>query len=200
MIKEEKQRWLEDGGQELQYDFEGIGPESIVFDIGLYTGNWSERIAQRYGPTIYGFEPVGEFYQKAKEVLAKYPKVTVFNFGLGRDTRQATIFVNRDATSLIDETGQPNLIEIKSIKDVMLEFDIDFVDLTSINIEGAEYELLDSMFSVGLMPEFGLLLIQFHELGVVPRYKMANIRTKLRMTHEMVYSYDTVWDLWKKRN
>lgn len=182
----------------MQYTFEGVSPDSIVFDIGLFKGNWSEKIAQKYDPTIYGFEPVGEFYQDAKKGLAEYPKVKLFNFGLGKETRQAPIFVNGTLTSLINETGQPlrEVVEIKSIRDVMSEFDIDFVDLASINIEGGEYELLDYMIIAGLIPKFGSLFIQFHEVNGFHR---VDIREKLKLTHKMVYSYDTVWDYWVKR-
>lgn len=201
MIKEEKQRWLKDRGEELQYTFEDIGPNSVVFDIGLYKGKWAERIARQYNPYIYGFEPVSEFYQDAKKVLAKYPKVKLFNFGLGRDTRQAPIFVNGDATSLINENGRREVVDIKSIKEVMPDFGRGFVDLASINIEGGEYELLSYMIGAGLMPKFGALLIQFHEVegdSRLGRYKRANIRTMLRQTHEPIYIYDTVWELWKQ--
>ncbi len=201
MIKEQKEKWIADGGEELQYVFEGIGPNSIVFDIGLYKGNWTREIARRYDPYIYGFEPVSEFYREARKTLAKYPKVQVFNFGLGKDTRKAVIFVNDDASSLIDEgRGKRAGVRIMSVKDVMLDFGRGHVDLASINIEGGEYELLDYMIDTGLVEKFDRLLIQFHQIKVGHRHHRAVIGTRLDLTHEMVYGYDTVWDYWVKRS
>lgn len=199
MIEEEKRKWSKGGGQELLYAFEGIGSDSIVFDIGLYKGGWSERITRKYDPYIYGFEPVSEFYQDAQKALAKHPKVKVLNFGLGKNTRQATIYIKGDAASLMEGKGRRAEVEIKSIKEFMSEFNIDFVDLAAINIEGGEYELLDFMISAGLMPKFGMLLIQFHEAGTGHRYKREVIRTMLKLTHKEVYCYETVWELWEKR-
>lgn len=196
MNKEEKQRWLKDGGQELQYIFDGIGPGSILFDIGLYQGKWSKGMSEKYDPFIYGFEPVTEFFSDAQKVLEFNPKVKLFNFGLGGCTRESFIFVDGDATSLVTKCGREETVRIVSIKEVMSELGIVFIDLASINIEGGEYELLDCMFSEGLMPNFGSLLIQFHENG---RNEREDIRKKLILTHEIVYSYDTVWDYWKKR-
>ena len=196
MIREEKQRWLKDGGEELQYIFDGIGPGSIVFDIGLYRGKWSKGMSERYDPFIYGFEPVPEFFGDAQKSLEFNPKVKLFNIGLGGDTRESFIFVDGDATSLVTKCGREETVKIVSIKEFMSGHGIQYVDLASINIEGGEYELLDFMFSEGLMPNFGALLIQFHENG---RYESEDIRKNLMMTHEIIYSYDTVWDYWKKR-
>jgi len=199
-IKEEKQKWLRGDGPRLQYTFEHIGPDSVVFDIGLYKGNWSKIIAQKYNPHIYGFEPVCEFYLQAWEILAAYPKVKLFNFGLGNNTYRDRIFIRNDSSSLLGESDNCETVQIVSIKDFMLQSGIDFVDLACINIEGAEYKLLDFMFSEGLMPKFDAVFLQLHEMSVVGcRAEREDIRRNLSLTHDVVYSYDTIWDYWRRR-
>lgn len=199
-IKEEKQRWLQDNGPQLQHTFNLIGANSVIFDIGLYKGDWSKVIAQKYNPYIYGFEPVCEFYQQAQKTLAEYPKVKVFNVGLGDHTHQDIISINNDSSSLLGESDNCETVQIISIKDFMARSGINFVDLVCINIEGAEYALLNFMFSEGLMPKFDAVLLQFHELGVVGCHaERDDIRRNLSLTHDMIYSYDTIWDYWRRR-
>ena len=193
----EKQKWLDAGGPDLQHTVEDSGPDSVVFDIGLYRGSWASIIMQKYNPVIYGFEPVKDFYESAQRVLAKCPKVSLFNYGLGNKTHDAFIYVDNDSSSFIKESGHAQVVNIKSIKDVLIELDIESVDLASINIEGAEYELLTYLLDTGLIKKFKQLLIQFHDIGVCPEAKRRDIRDDLALTHEKIYSYDTVWDYWK---
>ena len=200
-------KWAGAGGLKLEHMFYGnIGPDSIVFDIGLNTGDWAKTIAERYDSHIYGFEPIKRFCQGAKENLTEYSKAKVFNFGLGGFTRQAIMAVDKASTTLV---GAGNMfheyktVDIKSIKEFMSEQDIDFVDLAEINIEGAEYELLDFMCDTGLISKFGIIHLQLHEhgnTGTIGQFKEREaIRRRLNLTHKNRYSYDLVWDLWELR-
>src|SRR6266571_4135800 len=54
-------RWLlENPREEARYAYP-LTPESVVFDIGGYRGEWSAEIVRRYDPHIYIFEPVPRF-------------------------------------------------------------------------------------------------------------------------------------------
>lgn len=196
-------RWFRNGGEKLQYNFEGIGPDSIIFDIGLHKGKWSAGMIHKYNCYIYGFEPVKEFYEDALKVFAGNSKVKLFNFGLAGNTRQAVISINEASSSLVGAGDRYEMVRVVSIKDFMSEHKIDFVDLASVNIEGAEYELLDSMFSENLMSKFGKILLQFHEhikIGNIGHLAERDaVRKKLSLTHEMVYSYELKWDYWIKK-
>jgi len=44
----------------LLYNFE-LDDESIVFDVGGYKGEWSEKIFCKYNCRIYIFEPIKKF-------------------------------------------------------------------------------------------------------------------------------------------
>ena len=181
----------------MLHEFEGIGPESIVLDIGMYHGAWSREIAYRYcEPYIYGFEPVTAFYDKAVKSLVKYPKIRCFNFGLGAEERRASIHIDSDATNLKNEGDEE--VDIRCIADVLSDLELNHVDLASINIEGGEYELLNYILSKGLILAFDSLLIQFHDTGPGSSDERKQIRTILSMTHKAVFCYDTVWEYWKK--
>ena len=47
-----------DSSLRLQYD---LKPESLVFDVGGYRGEWAREIASRYNCHIHIFEPVDEY-------------------------------------------------------------------------------------------------------------------------------------------
>lgn len=202
--KIEKNRWRGDGGRELQRNFDNIGADSIVFDAGLYKGGWSEVIAKRYNPYIYGFEPIKQYYEFAVEALGENPKAKVFNFGLGGFTRKTLISVDGKSSSFV-QTGrgkhnppENEVVQMVSIKEFMSEQGIGFVDLISINIEGTEYEMLPYMASEKLMSKFGTILIQFHDLEKIGSFaEQSAMREILALTHNMVYSYQAFWDLWR---
>jgi len=203
--EQEKQRWLNDGGLTMQHAFSNISADSIVFDVGLHKGGWSQNIVQRYDPFIYGFEPVKEFFEQAVESLKRYPKVRVFNYGLGGSNRQSLISVNSVSSTLVGHhpNGRIELVRVKSIKDVMNDLDIDTVDLIAIDIEGAEYELIDSMVSMGMMERFKSILLALHEhveIGDIGHYDQRSaVRNALQTTHEAEYIYDTIFELWYRK-
>ena len=195
MNQEEILRWKKDGGLELEYAFEGMYEDSIVFDVGMYKGKWAREIARRYGCTVYGFEPVKEFYKKAQDVLSEFPKVKIFNYGVGRKKYEAGIVIDDDASSLMGGKGERRIVEIVGIEEIMEKLGVKFVDLIEINIEGAEYQLLEHLIETGMILRFNRLLIQFHDIGG-DEERRKKIREKLCLTHNVIYSYDLVWDSW----
>lgn len=199
--------WKRLGGLGLEHEYyKNINSDSVVFDIGLNEGAWSKTIAEKYNPYIYGFDPIERFCRVAQETLAEYPKAKIFNFGLGGLTRQAIIAVDRGSTTFVEAGNmfhEYQTVDIKSIKEFMSEQKIDFVDLAEINIEGAEYELLNFMCDTGLISKFGTILLQLHEHGdrkTTGQFEEREaIRRRLDLTHKNIYSYDLVWDLWRLR-
>jgi hypothetical protein len=132
--------WKRDGGPEKMIAFQGIGKDSCVFDIGLYKGWWSEQIHSRYGCILYGFEPIWEYFEEARNRLTRFvPKINLFNYGVGESTRFEDIVIKEDSSSIFLEGGRRQKIVIKSIGEVLKELRIGFIELTSISIEGGEY-------------------------------------------------------------
>ena len=199
MIQSEYLRWKKDGGKEFQFVFDGIGQFSTVFDVGLYKGKWGGEIIKRYNPWFYGFEPINEYYVIASTLLDKSPKITILNYGIGESTCLAGMTVDGDASSIMGGKGRHETVSIISLEDVMATWVVDHVDLIGINIEGAEYALLEHMISAGLVSSFVRIFIQFHEIGGRCKERRDSIRKELAITHTMLYSYDTVWDYWVKK-
>ena len=67
-----------------------------------------------------------------------------------------------------------------------------------INIEGGEYDLLDSLISADIVQSIANIQVQFHDFLIKDaKEKMRKIQEKLSLTHEPTYQYEFVWENWK---
>lgn len=197
--RKEYARWVKDGGRTLQYTFEGMHPESIVFDVGMYRGDWSSEISQRYNPYIFGFEPVSTFYKIVKDRFKLNPKITIRNYGLGHENRQDTIVVNRDSSSLFRKGSNMECITIKDVHEEFVSLDLEKIDLLALNCEGSEYEILQRLLSTGAISKFERLFVQFHFIRDGDQILHKNLVRELAKTHIQKYCYLSIWELWTKK-
>lgn len=192
--------WFADNGDSthrLNYD---LSKDSIVFDLGGYEGQWASDIYGMYNCDIYVFEPYLPFAEKIKFRFKNNQKFKVFEFGLGAKTEKVG-FANLDNSSSMINSAAINSLEtvsIVSVSEFLNENNINNVDLIKINIEGAEYELLESIIKNGQIQIFQNLQIQFHDF-LFPNAKdrMQKIQEALGKTHNLTYYYEFVWENWK---
>lgn len=187
---------------------------SVVFDVGGYKGDWTAELIERgrmvckhcgaqQNPYIYIFEPIKEFANICKERFKDYPKVKVFPFGLYCANKiDERIKLDEAASSLVAvDPSQPiggckiESVDLVDIKDFVYQQNIKRIDLISINIEGAEYYLLNQMLCTGIASMCKNIQVQFHQLG---EYEGAreNIRQRLSLTHKENFCYPYVWESW----
>lgn len=196
MIKSEYIRWKKDGGDILQHTFDGVNSKSIVFDVGMYTGGWSDKIIYKYDPYIFGFEPVASFHKIAEERYGLNPKVKVYNYGLGDRNRQDTVVVDKNSSSLFIKGSTTERVIIKDIFEVIATLDLEKIDLMNLNCEGGEYEILQRMLTAGIIHKFKRLLIQFHFIRDGDKTLRESLVYELSKTHKQDYCYLSVWEYW----
>jgi hypothetical protein len=90
-------------------------------------------------------------------------------------------------------------IQITDVKEWFSALALPMVDVIAINCEGGEYEILPRILELGLATRFVNILVQFHLLGESAHAKRDEIRNQLRQTHDEVFSYPFVWELWRLR-
>jgi len=168
---------------------------SLVMDVGGYEGQWASDIYSMYGCTIHIFEPTPNFADGIAHRFARNSKIFLHRFGLSNRDQKGVIYQNRDGTSLYG-TGEAHEIELVSVQSFLLHAEIKNVDLIKINIEGAEYDLLDHLLETGLVTNFRNLQIQFHEFMPDAKNRMVSIQKRLRKTHILTYQYEFVWENW----
>lgn len=194
----EVDRWFRDGGNErYRYTYD-LDHDSVVFDVGGYMGNWSEKIFNKYQPTIYIFEPVKKYYELIKSKFSTNDKVKVFNFGLSNETQILDIKLSNDGSSVHIKNGDVETIKLKNIIDFINENNIESINLLKLNVEGEEYNIMDKIIESGFTDKINDYQIQYHDFIEDCEKRRDEIREKIKKTHKETYCYKFVWENWEK--
>lgn len=182
---------------------------SIVLDVGVYHGDFTNWCSELWGCYVYGFEPVPEFFIEATRNFKDPIHVKLFNYGLGNSTRKVPLHVRADSSTVFFKEdippGQLRTIEIHDVAHTFLTLELLHVDLLKINIEGGEYELLDRLVDTNLIQRVRFIQVQFHG-GLLPGpgpvdadAERLRVRERLTGTHREQWCVkDGLWESWEK--
>jgi FkbM family methyltransferase len=186
--------WYQMNGDNTYRINYNLNPNSIVVDIGARHGNWSDLIKQRYGCNVYCFEAVKEFCEQLK--LKNY---IVFNYAVVDDfgTIDLGIFEG-EASILYDNKDTNNIINVESIPAFkMFELiDKDYIDLMKINVEGAEYNILNNLINNYLISKIKSIQVQFHLIKNCEEL-YNKISKNLEKTHKITWRFPFIWENWE---
>jgi FkbM family methyltransferase len=194
--------WHKEQKENLRYEYDNIDKKfPIFFDLGGYHGNWSKKIVEKYGGESHIFEVLPIFQDKIKANLTSSNYI-VNDFALGSTNTTIQISTDNpsDGSSFHRNVGESKVdAKIVCCEDYINEKNIDFIDIVKINIEGAEYDLLEHILSKSLHLKMDNLQIQFHFIYDIPRFheRWLNIREQLVHTHYLTYDFYYVWENWK---
>lgn len=191
--------WFHDKGDETLILRHALNERSVVFEVGGYQGNWSSRIINLYNPDIYVFEPVESFYSVLANRFNECPKVKAYQFGLSDRDETAEFSISADGSGRFGAAGTKQAIQLQDICRFVSEHNIPRIDLIQINIEGAEYQLLQRMLDAQLTRQCGVIQVQFHRNVPDAELRREQIRRRLAETHSLLYDYPFVWEAWKLR-
>ena len=191
------QEWLKDKGDPVLRLSYPLDSDSFVLDIGGYEGSWSKAIHTKYGCNIEIYEPVKSFFNGIKDAFKGVDKVKVFNSGVSSKSGEAIIYVpekGKDGSNLFLGNGVEETINLESILDIIPEGG---VDLLKLNIEGCEYDLLESLISSGSHLKVKNIQVQFHDFFPDSKERRDGIRESLKGTHKETYCYPFIWENWE---
>lgn len=191
--KGKKNEWPSD---ELRFNYP-LNENSIVLDLGGYEGWFSSVITNKYNCKVYCFEPVSRYYEMCKNRLKNYNNVKLYKTGLAGTDSVVGFSVQGDASSMHYGIAQET-VQLKKIDDFLKEENIETVDLMKMNIEGAEYELLEYIILKKIIKKFKNIQIQFHENpydGWKEKYEF--VIENLNLTHHLTYQYEFKFENWK---
>lgn len=153
----------------------GVGND-ISFDLELI---------RRFGATVHGFDPSPEAIRFISGQVDLPSRYRFHPWGLGPIDGEAEFFrpVNGAMYSLAAATQQNGAgrvsLPVKRLSTILQTIGAEFIDVLKMDIEGAEYSLIDSL--VESSPKIGQLLIEFHHrIGVVPLKETVNSVNRLR--------------------
>lgn len=153
-------------GWSIPRDF--LRANSVVVDVGLGEDvSFSRALADTYGCRVHGFDPTPRAIAYMKSLDAA--SFDVHEFGVAGSTGTATFYLPNDESyvsgSLVraEHVGNKSIdVRLLGMRDVLRTIGADHVDLLKVDIEGAEYDLIDSPEFRECAPRIGLLCIEFH--------------------------------------
>lgn len=187
-----------------RYDYP-LTASSTVLDVGAYVGAFSEGIHEKYKCKVVAFEPVKRYFEVARLKSVGRPGTAVYNMGVGPADAQLEMAVAGDWSSLhlLDKTNEHEVVEIRDVSRVFYELlGGAHVGLMKINIEGAEYALLEAMLERGLLEHVDYLQVQFHTYGAGedgPIARRNKIRERLAASFNEQWCSDFIWESWGRR-
>ena len=124
-------------------DFDIDYKDRIIIDIGANSGDTALYFASK-GATVYGFEPVREYYEMALKNFDLNPdlskNIKIFNYGVSHKKGKINIDA-MDSTSRYVSEGDSYSVDIISIKDIMNQIT---PDLLKMDCEGCEFEIIEN--------------------------------------------------------
>lgn len=184
------------GGNDFLYSNLRLDKESQVVILGGYQGASCLEISSRYGSKIVVFEPIEAWARTILELTLEVNSlVQVISKAVTSNGRTVQLSLNGDATS---ELINSSFNEVHSVESVTMlevnEFAQGKIDLLEINIEGGEYEVVDSLLRNKI--EVETLLIQFHKIDGESQAKYENLSLRLAENYHLVFSIPFVWERW----
>jgi len=192
-------RWKQDQRKTLRYEFPSLTPDSIVFDIGGFKGEWTDTIHERFGSTVHIFEPHPRFAKTLAEKYKDNEKIIVHAFALGSADCKLNLSDAGDASSAVSGAPAPVRGEVVDVARYLRGFQHPRIEVAKINIEGGEYDLLPAIIAAGEMRRFALLQIQFHLFEEANIAMRNSIVENLAKTHKQDWCYEFVWEQWSLR-
>jgi FkbM family methyltransferase len=191
--------WLAaEGDQKLRLDYE-LGPESVVFDVGGYRGDFAAEVRARFGCRVWLFEPVNCLYSECVKRFAADTTVTCHPFGLGARDEELERSVVSGACNSASAQKPVEMLRLRATSDVLAGLGGRRIDLLKISIDGGEYDLLEHLVGSGLINEVIHLQVQFHDFIPNATERRERLRQLLTRTHVEQWNFPFIWESWKRR-
>ena len=129
-----------------------ICTSKCIFDVWWHIWLFSQRCGSlNQNARIHYFEPVGQFYNKAKIKLGDYENIILNNYWIGEKSGFWTILLNEEKTmqsskysSFLNTKGREVKSEFITLEKYLKENCITKIDVLKMDIEGMEFEVLSS--------------------------------------------------------
>ena len=161
-------------------------PGNVVVDIGAYVGRYSLRASKKVGNSgiVIAIEPDPRAYRVLAQNLAfnRARNVRSFNLAISNHDGTCELQIGKPGfTSLEKETFEASHIENKKTREITVvcrtlnslldELDIKKVDWIKVDVEGAEYQVLQGMLGVLNRNDHVKCVFEIHHANGVDKVK-----------------------------
>jgi len=190
-------KWITDHPKSgILYEYD-LSQYSNVLDVGGFAGDFAANIIEKYNPYVTIFEPIPQFAASIEMRFAREKKIRVIRAGLSDRDEQAEFSLDADATGFFDRSGGDRVpVILMDASKFLKQSEVREWDLVKLNIEGAEYALLDHLIDTGHIQSIRYLQVQFHLHVPEAKSKYAKLASRLQNTHKLQWRYPFVWESW----
>ena len=152
---------------------------STIVDLGMNHGDFSFHIAERYGGTIVGVEPVSELFLQ----LPKVPRLVAECVAIGGHDGVATLSIpaNSDASLTLpqDPGSLSRQVPVSTLGSLLRRKGVNRVDLLKVDVEGAELAMFEATDDATLR-QIAQISVEFHDfLDPLLASDVLRIKTRL---------------------
>lgn len=167
---------------------DGIDARSIVYDVGVGEDlSFATSLVKTYGLRVWAFDPT----PKSVRWFARQPRVPEIEFcpwGIAAVDGEATLHFS-DATGDVSGSivsnwthGTTALVPVRRVASVMAVLGHSKVDILKLDIEGAEYRVLQDILDCRL--RIDQILVEFHPGVVAARFDQARAAIRALNDHQ----------------
>jgi FkbM family methyltransferase len=161
--------------------------EDISFDLGLI---------EEFGCDVFGYDPTPRAIAHVKQVAGQNSQYHFFELGVWDKQDTLKFFVPKNpqhvSHSLVNlqKTEEHILVDVKRLKQIMDDQGHKHIDLLKIDIEGAEYRVIESIVADNL--DIKIICVEYDECF---NPLDADFKTRIRKSVRslLAMSYDLVW-------
>ena len=143
---------LGNDGFNWKFDPTPLDENARVLSFGIGTDiSFEEALTEKYGCAVHCFDPTPQAMEHAIRVRQKNRLINAYPYGILSEDRMLSLFKPADPNSgslSADNLGAgDSFIEVPvlRLRTMMLNLKIEHVDLLKIDIEGAEYSVIDDL-------------------------------------------------------
>lgn len=167
-----------------------------LLDVGAYDGELALQVALLNPEReIISYEPVNNFYMNLSEKASNFPNWSTYCYGLGVETEDVEISLLGTSSSIVANIS--NQRSVIQIRDICEEIENKENLVLKLNIEGAEYALLEKLIERKFINKINTLIVQFHKIDGNSLQTKKKIIEQLSQTHVCKWSYNFVWEIWE---
>jgi FkbM family methyltransferase len=176
-----RKRWRRRHSGAFDALLETLGPGDTVIDLGANVGTVTRRLAAT-GAHVHAFEPDPDTFAALAQAVGAMPNVTLHEAAAGARADRLTLHRSprldanprkySQSASLVHDLGGAGgvSVEVVDFPAFISALDRD-VALVKIDIEGAEWDLLDALRASPALDRIDALFVETHERHDYPRLR-----------------------------
>lgn len=174
-------------------DLSNLDEQSIIYSFGIGTDiSFDKELIKRKGVVVYGFGPTPKSIKWVQK--NKIKKFYFFDYGIGIKNGSAKMYLpkNKDYVSgSIIKNSNLNKeyieIKIKTLDLIMNELRHNHIDLLKMDIEGAEYQVLEYILKKEI--KINQIAVEFHDRFIINgKEKRKRIMDKLKESNYKLFA------------